>query len=206
MSSLREPVGPESKKVYLRRRLAALAVLLAVIVAVVLVVVRMSSAGDDGAKPTPKPSVPAEVAETPKPAANGKNPACAPGALQVEAITDQGSYPEGQEPQFSLSVLNTGDAACTIDAGTAQMVFTVTSGAEQYWRSTDCQTEGASLPVILKPKVPLVTAPLGWERVRSTPDTCEEERDEAPGGGASYHLKVSLGGVEGRESAQFILN
>ena len=50
------------------------------------------------------------------------------------------------------------------------------------------------------------TTALPWDRTRSTPDTCNDERPVMPGGGASYHLTVSLGDVSSPETKQFLLD
>ena len=49
-------------------------------------------------------------------------------------------------------------------------------------------------------------APLVWDRTRSSVDTCSDsDRPRAPGGGASYHLEVEIGGIISTESAQLLL-
>lgn len=214
MSSQHEPSGPDRKRVYLRRRLVVLAGLLAIILAIVLIVVKVSAGG---APPVAKSEVtlPEGVAETPK-ASGTKKPsdaqkadgsqACAVGNVTVTPITDQTTYAAGEQPLLSLSVELDAEHPCTIDLGTAGMVFRVLSGTEQYWISTDCQASPDTRPVILQPGEPLTTEPFAWERTRSSPDTCSAERPPVPDGGVSYHLTVTAGGVESRSTAQFILN
>ncbi|MEB4614398.1 hypothetical protein [Leucobacter sp. M11] len=213
MSSLREPVGPEQKRVYLRRRLVVLAGLLAIVLAIVLIVVKVSAGGAPADEKEPV-ALPEGVAESPNGGGKTKSDApkgdgsqeCAAGNVAVTPITDQQSYASGEQPQFSLSVELTADEPCTIDLGTEGMVFRVLSGTEQYWISTDCQTSPDSRPVILQPGEALTTEPFSWERTRSSPDTCSSERDPVPDGGVSYHLTATAGGVESRATAQFILN
>jgi len=49
-------------------------------------------------------------------------------------------------------------------------------------------------------------APLTWDRTRSSVSTCNSQsRPKAPGGGASYHLGVEIGGIASARTAQFIL-
>lgn len=208
MSTLRTPVGPEDKRVYLRRRLIALAVLLAFIVVVVLVIVKPgSSGGVSDAESVQLPKDVTEKVEQPKAddvSANAPE-ACAEGNLLVEAVTNQGSYAAGELPALSLLVTNRGEAECTAELGTAGMRFEVSSGAEQYWNSGDCQVAPTSLPVILKQGETLESEPVAWDRTRSAADTCEGERDPVPGAGASYHLFVEAAGVRSATSAQFIL-
>lgn len=205
---MRNPVGPEDKRVYLRRRLLVLAGLLAVIVAVVLVIVKPGSSS--GQSETKSVELPADVTEkvaspAPGDAKSDAPPACAEGDLLVEAVTNQSSYAAGEMPALTLLVTNRGTADCTADLGTAGMRFEISSGPEQYWNSGDCQKNPASLPVILKPAETLESDPVAWDRTRSAPDTCEAERDPVPGAGASYHLFVEAAGVRSADSAQFIL-
>ena len=203
-SALRDPVGPEDRSVYVRRRLIVLLGLVAVVVAIVLIVVRPGAAAPDDAKDV---KVPSDVAETPKPdaAKAGEPVACAKAALEVAPVTDQGSYGDGEFPQLSLSVKNTGKDACVADLGTAGMSFTVSSGSDDVWRSTDCQTNAESLPVVLKAGETLESEPVSWDRTRSSTETCEITRDPVVAGGASYHLSAGAGGAESEETAQFLL-
>ena len=213
MSTIKHPVGPQSSKVYWRRRLVVLLGLVAVIVVIVLIVVRPGSSADaqkpDAAGTTSEPSTtgetPATEGTTPAAGADG---ACAPGSVNVEAVTDAVDYSADQEPALSLVVTNTGAAECTLNLGTAAQVFTVQSGDDVYWTSTDCQTESSDAVVPLKPGTPLKSvAPIMWDRTRSASDTCDSDaRDVAPAGGASYHLTVTVDGIESNDSKQFILN
>ena len=94
-----------------------------------------------------------------------------------------------------------------MDVGTATQSFVVSSGNETYWRSTDCQTNSASQIVLLESGKTVSSAePVEWDRTRSATDTCQaDDRPKASAGGASYHLNVSIGGVDSLGSAQFIL-
>ena len=86
--------------------------------------------------------------------------ACAARTSQVTAVTDK-SRPTtpGAMPQLSLTVTNTGSKDCVLNAGTAQQVFTITSGDEVYWVSTDCQIDSVDAEVTLQPGVPIELAP-----------------------------------------------
>jgi len=208
MSTWRDPVGPKSKNVYLRRRLLVLLGLLALIVAVVLIIVKPGGSGS--AATTPKVEVPEGLSsqQTEDPAKSEKpekNPKCEDADLEVLAITDRESYAAGEKPKLSLSVTNTGKKPCTADLGTAGMVFSVTSGSDQVWLSTDCQKTPDHRPVILEPGKALKTEPLAWDRTRSSKKTCEVDREQVAAGGASYHLAVSVAGVESQQTAQFLL-
>jgi len=208
MSTIKHPVGPQASTVYRRRRLVVGLGLLAVIVVILLIVFRPGS-GDDPAPAAPANTT-APAATSPDPAATAApaGSACDPAVVQVEAITDQGSYDPDENPELSLSVTNTGTVACDLNAGTSTQVFTITSGADVYWTSTDCQTDPADAEVTLEPGVAVATkTPVTWDRTRSSPETCEiTDREAVPGEGASYYLTVSVGGVESASPTQFLLN
>ncbi|MCL2515076.1 MAG: hypothetical protein FWF16_03915 [Microbacteriaceae bacterium] len=227
MSTNRRPVGRRSAAVYRRRRLAVLVGLLAVVVLVVLLVTHpwqgaATPTGDrspaaSGHTPAPSPA----ASGTPAPSASG-TPApttiptvkasaagdpCDPVNIDVQAITDAARYASTARPLLSLSLTNTGAQMCTIDAGTASMVFTITSGHEQYWTSTDCQTDPVHTVIKLEPHQTLTSVPIAWDRTRSSKTTCSAKtRTVAPGGGASYHLAVAVDGIASKTTKQFILD
>ncbi|MET3508816.1 MULTISPECIES: hypothetical protein [Plantibacter] len=221
MSSLTNPRGPERPAVYWRRRLIVFGVLLAVIVLVIVLIVRLASGpGTENTAATSTPTPTATPAPTPAPEAStaapideaattdpGSAAACTADQIRVEAVVNGTSFAADELPQLSLSVTNTGSAACTMNAGTSQQVFTVSSGEEPYWTSTDCQTAPSDQQVLLEPgKTVSSNPPITWDRTRSAPDTCDQPRDPVPAGGASYHLNTSIGGFASADSAQFLLN
>jgi len=211
MSTNQTPAGRQSPQVYRRRRLLVLIGLIAVLVAVVLIIVRPgSSQGDDrGASPstspttTPATSDPTTIPTEPT-AADGDP--CSPEKILVEAVTDKSAYEAAEQPQLSVTITNTGKNICVLNAGTAQQVFTIKSGEELYWTSTDCQVDAIDAEVSLTPGTPISSAvPIIWDRTRSTPETCDGPRETVPAGGSSYHLSVSVDGFESAESKQFQL-
>lgn len=132
---------------------------------------------------------------------------CQAGDVTVEPVTDAETYPAGALPQLSIALTNKGDADCTIDVGSSTQVFTVSSGGDTWWRSTDCQESPSSMVVTLSAGKTVTSAtPVQWDRTRSDVATCaEENRPRAPGGGASYHVAVSIGGFEGVQTRQILL-
>ena len=216
MSSLKHPVGPQSSRVYWRRRLVVGLALLAIVVVILLIVFAPRGKSDATApiathtattstpKPTTKPTTNPTTVPTTKATASGK--ACAASAIDVEAITDSNNYGPGVQPQLSFSITNTGTKACTFDAGTAKQVFTITSGNEVYWKSTDCQTNPVDTVILLEPGKMLTSNPIAWDRTRSDPSTCsDKQRQAVPAAGASYHLKVQVDGVTSKTTKQFLL-
>ncbi|WP_087014064.1 hypothetical protein [Leucobacter sp. 7(1)] len=209
MSTLREPVGPKDRKVYIRRRLLVLAGLVALIAVIVLVIVKPGSGND--VPEAAQVKVPAGLeTEPPKNDADedadgAGAAACTAGQLRVTPVTDKGDYAPGELPGLSLSVENTGEAACTADLGTAGMELVVASGDDEVWRSTDCQENPESLPVIVDPGKPVESEPVQWDRTRSSTETCAITRDPVNADGASYHLRVTVAGTQGSGTAQFLL-
>lgn len=201
MSTFRNPVGPQSPQVYWRRRLVLGLGLLAVVIIVILIIVRP---GADANTPKPPPTTSADTSSTDEaPQEEGK--ACNPANIAVKAITDKGEYVAGEQPLMSLSVVNNGAVACVMNVGTTQQLFEITSGSESYWKSTDCQSAPVDLDQVLEPGVALTTESIPWDRTRSDPTTCANERSAVTAGGATYHLTVSLGEIKSEATAPFLL-
>ncbi len=185
--------------------------LVAVIVAVVLIFVRPgASQGDDSG--TPPENTPSAAPTSPDPTTIPTEPSavdgdpCAPEKIDVEAVTDKSTYEAGEQPQLSVTITNTGKNICVLNAGTKAQIFTVTSGTEVYWSSTDCQVDPIDAEVSLVPGTPISSsAPIVWDRTRSTPETCTGPREAVPADGASYHLSVSVDGFASAETKQFQL-
>jgi hypothetical protein len=205
MSTIRNPVGPQSSKTYWRRRLVVILGLVAVIIVIALIAIRpggdkpASTAADTKTTNTAAPSASAAPADG--------SAACAEGVVSVVPITDADSYGAEQQPLLSLSITNTGTAACTFNAGSDVQEYVITSGDEKIWSSKDCQTEPVANAAVLQPGVAITTTPFPWDRTRSATDTCDStDRAAVIAAGASYHLDVTINGVASTDSKQFILN
>lgn len=197
--------------------LLGLILVLAVIgVSVWLLVARPWAAATDA---TPAPTSTATSGATP-PATGSASPEPTPSAsetpgvvacqakdIEVTAVTDAETYPAGVNPQLSISLTNKGATDCTIDVGSSTQVFMVSSGADVWWRSTDCQENPSSMIATLTAGSTVVSKePVVWDRTRSSVETCaQENRQRAPGGGASYHVAVSIGGFPSASTTQFLL-
>ena len=220
-----------SPAVYRRRRIVLLVAVLAVIGVVWLLIAqpwagsaseqpnveKPQSQSTAEALPVPSGGAPAPsgtaVAEAPPEGATGETPSPTPTAapcvaadISVKAVTSQSSYTGDESPQFGIELTNNG-ADCTLNVGTSAQSFTVMSGSDVWWRSTDCQSEPSDMIVLLAAGQTVSSAtPLTWDRTRSAVDTCAAEtRPRAPGGGASYHLSVEIGGIPSTASTQFLL-
>lgn len=204
MSTFRNPVGPQSSSVYWRRRLIVGLGVVAVIAIILLIVFGPKASSD------PDASAPVETDGTPTstPAATDSTGAtlCDPAKLTLEAITDASSYDEGENPQLSFSLKSTMTEPCTIDAGSDIQEFVITSGPDEIWNSTHCQTGGEARSIVLEPGVSVQSSSIEWDRTRSATDTCESDRPVVTADGASYHLNVSVGDITSESTKQFILN
>jgi hypothetical protein len=152
---------------------------------------------DDGESPSPSPS----AAQTPAIVA------CEEKDVEVSAVTDAETYAAGVLPKLSISLTNKGTKDCTLDVGSTTQVFTISSGADVWWRSTDCQENPSSMIATLTAGTTVTSKdPVTWDRTRSSVETCDQEnRQRAPGGGASYHVEVSIGGFTSPTTTQILL-
>ncbi len=215
------PGDRPSAAVYRRRRLLALLVVVAVIAVVVIIVSNLGRGTAETAAPGATPSADAasgdsgdaaaEPAPDPSPSASAgtetnADGSCAAGQLTVTPVTDAASYKAGVLPKLSFTVTNTGMEPCTANLGTTTQVFTISSGSDVYWKSTDCQTGAEDAEVELAARTPQTSSPFEWSRQRSSTTTCQEkERPAVPAGGATYTLSVEVAGVKSAEPKSFLL-
>jgi len=204
-----------SPAVYRRRRLVVGVGLLAVIIAIVLIIVQPGGAtSGPSSSPLPVSTAKSSTVVTPEatpttttaPAVDtSKYAACNPKALTVGAVTDAVDYQAGVLPQLSLTITNTGTTPCVYNVGTSKQVLTITSGAETYWMSSDCQTGPTDLDAVLEPGKTETSAPIQWSRQRSAAGACDTAGAAVPANGASYYLTANVGDVASKESRQFLL-
>jgi hypothetical protein len=216
------PGGRPSAAVYRRRRLLALLVVVAVIAVVVIIVANLGRGSTPTADPSATPTADAaaddgsgdaaaEATPEPTPSASAgtetnADGSCAVGQLTVTPVTDAASYKAGVLPKLSFTVTNTGMEPCTANLGTTTQVFTISSGSDVYWKSTDCQTGAEDAEVELAARTPQTSSPFEWSRQRSSTTTCQEaERPAVPAGGATYTLSVEVAGVKSAEPKSFLL-
>lgn len=209
-----------SAAVYRRRRLAAVLILVLVIAAVAAGVwlavaqpwmattaapaATRSTAPDDTSTVAPTPASPTPSPEDTEPPGVV---ACEANDVEVTAVTDADTYAAGELPKLSITLTSRSDRDCTLNVGSSTQRFVVTSGKDVWWRSTDCQTDPSDQIATLKAGSTVSTlTPVVWDRTRSAVDTCDQEnRSRAPGGGASYHVSVSIGGFDSATTRQIIL-
>ncbi|MFE6997134.1 hypothetical protein ACFVAE_14300 [Microbacterium sp. NPDC057659] len=214
----------QSAAVYRRRRLVVITLVLVLILAIgggvwLAVAQPWSDQADapstttptvspskDGESPSASPSEDAPKVE-PTPSDTPVISACTAADITVDAVTDATSYAAGKNPQLSIRLKNTGAKDCTINVGSTTQKLTISSGNDVWWRSTDCQKDPSDMIVTLKAGQTVNSVkPVVWDRTRSSVKTCgDKNRPHAPGGGASYHVTVSIGGFDSAQSEQILL-
>jgi cytoskeletal protein RodZ len=162
---------------------------------------------DAAAEPTATPTSTPQATASATPTATPTARPCVARDITVEPVSDQDTYAPGQNPQLSITLTNNGGTDCTLNVGTSAQAFTIVSGSDVWWRSTDCQTEPSDMIVLLAAGQSVSSAaPLVWDRTRSAVGSCGDSgRQSAPGGGASYHLSVEIGGIASTNSKQILL-
>jgi hypothetical protein len=208
-----QPSRP-SAAVYRRRRIVVGVGLLLVILVIVLIIGRItSSAGaenDPAAAPVASEPAATDAADAKSdPAAEADDVTideCDPALLEVVAVTDADEYEADVQPKLSFTITNTGTDVCTANVGTSTQVYTISTGPDVVWTSTDCQEKPSDQLLTLEPNTPVSSTPFAWERVRSSEDTCTlDDREQVVAGGATYSLEVEVAGAPSLEPKTFLL-
>ena len=200
------PNRPTQQQIFRRRRALALA---SVVVVVWILIASISSLFGGNGNPAPA------VTNSPVVTAKAGEP-CAPGAVLVTAqigdgTTTKTNFDTGVKPLIWFTLTNVGNVECTFSAGSRVQFYTITSGPETIWTSKDCdRSADVDSIVTLKPNVARLSPASTWSRVRSagggSGSGCGAGQAKVLSGGASYHLKVEVGGVISAKDVQFVLN
>lgn len=157
----------------------------------------------ESATPTPTPTTPFTPIGGSPSAAPGEP--CAPEAVRITPTTDHSTYAAGEPVLLSFTIENTGESACSLNAGTAVQEYEIRTGDDVVYRYTDCAADVQDNMVQLEPATPQSTVPIEWDRTASSVETCTAERPQVTAGGAAYSLSVRVGDYASAESRQFIL-
>lgn len=147
---------------------------------------------------------------------------CAPGVVAVEvmvgrinATNEDGSqnretlnnFEVGTLPALWYQITNRGTVDCGFNVGPRVTFFTISSGDQTFWSSKDCNREGLQdSMVVLKSGETLEAIASEWERSYSSANGCGlEGNDAVPADGATYKIRVEVGGVLSEEK-RFVLN
>ena len=138
-------------------------------------------------EPDPPPTSTAEPTEQAPPAE------CNIKDLELTASTAAQSFSlNDSEAILELNVLNTTGIDCSLNVGTSQQEFLVTSGSDRIFSSKDCQVDPEDHAMVLQPKKKEV-ARFSWSMNRSEPECKDVSAEPQPG---TYKLTVSLGELE----------
>lgn len=141
--------------------------------------------------PSPDPTATVTVTATPSvppSARKGNGDACNPRDVVADLVSAKDAYRGGERPRFRLSVVNTGDHACTFDVGAKAMRLRIESGSDRVWASDRCGSPASDLRM-LRRGVPFIET-LEWNRQR-----CDGESRARPG---TYIVSAAGRGVHAR--------
>lgn len=185
-----------SPAVYRRRRLVALLVVLAVLAVAVWGVSALVGRLGGGAAAAGVEAVETtatDVDEEPTPAASPGD--CRADDVDLDVVVAPAAPMAGAEVTFDLTLVNSGDQPCLLDAGPAAIAATVTSGSDTVWSSTHCAADGGD-HLLLDTGTEHVTT-VRWPGTRSTED-CAPNQPVA--GAGTYRVTVVHDGAQLSES------
>ena len=120
--------------------------------------------------------------------------------MVVTLVGSQQSYQQPAEPQFTVYVVNTGEAACTFDAGPRSLRLVVESGPVHEWSPADCVRRSNRDIIRLSHGVPFAEH-VSWNRIRSDPGCRLPGQAALPG---TYTATVTYGAVHSRTDVFFL--
>ena len=174
-------------RVYWVRRFVVLGIPLIVIAVVVWLVV--GRGGDD---PAAQGGTSVGPGRRRRPTPEDSDMTCDPASVAIAMTADAASFAPGVSATFTVSITNTGEEACLVDAGEAQREIVITSGADRIWSNRDCIVPGTETRTLLLPAGGNDTTPFAWNRVRSA-EGCPPDLP-VPGAG-TYSAQLTLAGV-----------
>jgi hypothetical protein len=118
------------------------------------------------------------------------NGTAAPGSCQLKLsmVSSSHDYVNGEQPMFSVAIVNNGTSDCTADVGPKSLVLTVYSGADRIWSTADCGDGKQDLRAVPPGGVQQISIP--WPRTRSVPGCTGTATPAAVG---TYYAQATLG-------------
>jgi hypothetical protein len=169
----------------------------------VLVVLALGGIGVAVTWPRADPPIAAAKVQPPEPVdPNAAAAPCAPEDLDVGLAADRTAVTPGVPVRFTVSVRNTGQVQCLVDAPRRSLAVTVYEGevgeptAERAWSSADCADQDEERLLLLGPG-DVDTTSVSWSDSRSAPD-CPGGQPKLTAG--QYTAQVTLADVEGANS------
>lgn len=169
----------------------------------VLVVLALGGVGVAATWPRTDPPIAAAKVEPPEPVdPNAAAAPCAPEDLDVGLAADRVTVTPGVPVRFTVSVRNSGQVQCLVDAPRRSLAVTVYEGevgepsAERAWSSADCADQDEERLLLLGPD-DVDTTSVSWSDSRSAPD-CPGDQPKLKAG--EYTAQVTLADVDGAAS------
>ncbi|RAX49199.1 hypothetical protein DQ353_11595 [Arthrobacter sp. AQ5-05] len=125
---------------------------------------------------------------------------CPEGDVLVTASTAQATHGPADNPVLVMTIKNAGTTECMVNVGTSQQEFSVTSGSDRIFSTSDCVQDPMDTEITIKPGSS-ETARFTWTRVRSAPGCKIVSAKPRPGW---YGFTAKLGDL-GSETAKFEL-
>lgn len=138
-------------------------------------------------------------------AAEGDANTCDAGVVELKAVADGSAYAKGENPKLRLQITNTGGTDCSLNVGTSQQQFVITSGEEVIWNSAHCETDAKDSSQVLKAGQTLQTDELVWNRTKSSSEKCNTAPISAIAD-ATYQFHVQVGDMSSEKVRLRILN
>lgn len=206
-----KPVRPThpSAKVYRRRRLTVLIAGLLVIGLLIWGGIALASAlrpgpgeattPQDAPSKTPDPGTPSpgDPAAQQSPEAATTPNGCTPEDVTVAASTLQATHGPSQNPVLIMTIKNEGKSECTVNVGTSQQEFTVMSGNDRIFSTSDCLADPSDVELTMAAGSS-ETARFTWERVRSAPGCKVVTAKPRPGW---YGFTAKLGDLTSKKAS-----
>ena len=197
-----------SARVFRRRRLAVLISLLVVVGLLVWAGFGIASAlrpadpGAAGTGPVAGGTSNASPQPSQEPGAEPSDEAtdCLEGDVVIGASTAQGTHGPAQNPVLVMTIKNEGKFDCKVNVGTSQQEFSVMSGSDRIFSTSDCVQDPMDTEITIKPGSS-ETARFTWTRVRSAPGCKVVSAKPRPGW---YGFTAKLGDLSS-ETAKFEL-
>jgi hypothetical protein len=121
--------------------------------------------------------------------------ACDPADVVVNLAQVKDTFARKEHPQFRLSVVNTGQRACTLGVGPKELQILIGSGSYRVWSSARCVAGSGSSIQLLQRGIPYV-AGAEWDRTRNASGGCAGHRDRAVPG--TYRAIAREGKIKSR--------
>jgi cytoskeletal protein RodZ len=212
VSTVKNPVGPESPNTYWLRRAVVLVVLVVILfLGWLLLRALFGSSAEPEAQPASASTSPAasaspdadeSVSASPVPSASDTSPSSSPSAsttcsdsdIEVGASTQSTSTSVGAGMGLTMTVANTGDAACNRDVGAVANELRITSGSALVWSSDFCSPSTKSDVVALVPGTPFTTS-VSWSGTITAKDCPADQPQAQPG---TYKVRARNGDVKSK--------